>query len=103
MGDAVMEAAAELGYRANVDLNGENPIGYTIAQANNRNGARLSSNKAFITPILDRPNLFVSMNSHVSGNKVPALKGKESKHHISFITCVRSSQSIKYKFYYGKF
>jgi choline dehydrogenase-like flavoprotein len=73
MAEDIMKAAAELGYRSNVDLNGENPIGYTIAQANNRNGARLSTNKAFINPILDRPNLFVSMESMVSENNGPGL------------------------------
>jgi choline dehydrogenase-like flavoprotein len=66
-----MDAAQELGYLANVDLNGENHIGFTIAQANNRNGARLSTNKAYISPVLDRPNLFVSMESMVSENNVP--------------------------------
>jgi len=63
-----MNAAAELGYRSRVDLNGENSVGYTIAQANNRDGARLSLNKAFIRPILNRPNLFVSTESFVSRN-----------------------------------
>jgi choline dehydrogenase-like flavoprotein len=71
MADDVMEAAAELGYRSGVDLNGESPIGYTIAQANNRNGARLSTNKAFISPILDRPNLFVGTESMVNVNTGP--------------------------------
>lgn len=68
MADDIMEAAAELGYRSRVDLNGESPIGYTIAQANNRDGARLSTNKGFISSILDRPNLFISMKSMVSGH-----------------------------------
>ncbi|XP_069683578.1 glucose dehydrogenase [FAD, quinone]-like isoform X2 [Periplaneta americana] len=66
MAETVMDAAQELGYRSRVDLNGESPLGYTIAQANNRNGARLSSNKAFISPILDRDNLYVGMNSMVT-------------------------------------
>jgi hypothetical protein len=69
MAKDIMKAAEELGYRSNVDLNGEDSIGYTIAQANNRDGARLSSNKAFISPILNRPNLFVSMESMVSEKK----------------------------------
>ena len=68
MADDVMNAAAELGYPSRVDLNGENNIGYTIAQANNRNGARLSLNKAFISPILNRNNLFISTESMVSSN-----------------------------------
>jgi choline dehydrogenase len=66
MADDIMDAAAELGYRSRVDLNGEDSIGYTIAQANNRDGARLSTNKAFIGPILNRPNLFISTESMVS-------------------------------------
>ena len=68
MADDIMDAAAELGYRSRVDLNGEDSVGYTIAQANNRDGARLSTNKAFIRPILKRRNLFISMNSMVSRN-----------------------------------
>jgi choline dehydrogenase-like flavoprotein len=68
MADDIMEAAAELGYLSRVDLNGEDSLGYTIAQANNRDGARLSTNRAFITPILNRPNLFISMGSMVSRN-----------------------------------
>ncbi|PSN37053.1 hypothetical protein C0J52_20886 [Blattella germanica] len=66
MADAVMDAAAELGYRSRVDLNGNETLGYTIAQANNRDGARLSSNKAFIKPVLGRKNLFVNMESQVT-------------------------------------
>jgi choline dehydrogenase-like flavoprotein len=68
-----MNAAAELGYPSNVDLNGKDHIGFTIAQANNRDGARLSTNKAYISPILDRSNLFVSMESMVSENTGPGV------------------------------
>jgi choline dehydrogenase len=68
LADDIMDAAAELGYRSRVDLNGEDSIGFTIAQANNRDGARLSTNKAFIRPILNRPNLFISTESMVSRN-----------------------------------
>jgi choline dehydrogenase-like flavoprotein len=78
MAEDIMKAAKELGYRSNADLNGKDPIGYTIAQANNRDGARLSSNKAFISPILDRSNLFVSMKSMVSENNGPGLIAKVS-------------------------
>jgi choline dehydrogenase-like flavoprotein len=66
-----MNAAEELGYLSRVDLNGKHHIGYTIAQANNRNGSRLSTNKAYISPILGRPNLIVSMDSMVSENNGP--------------------------------
>jgi choline dehydrogenase len=67
-----MDAAAELGYPSRVDLNGEDSIGFTIAQANNRDGARLSTNKAFIRPILNRPNLFISTDSMVSRYNIMA-------------------------------
>jgi len=69
MADDIMDAAAELGYRSRVDLNGEDSTGYTIAQANNRDGARLSTNKAFIRPILKRPNLLIGTESLASRNK----------------------------------
>ncbi|KAJ9576182.1 hypothetical protein L9F63_006915 [Diploptera punctata] len=61
-----MDGAEELGFRSRVDLNSNTTIGYTIAQANNRDGARLSLNKAYIRPFLERNNLFINMYSQVT-------------------------------------
>ncbi|GFG36541.1 hypothetical protein Cfor_04789, partial [Coptotermes formosanus] len=82
MADDIMEAAAELGYRSRVDLNGEDTVGYTIAQANNRDGARLSTNKAFIRPILNRRNLFISMESMVT--KILIDKGRKQVKGVTY-------------------
>ncbi|KAK3907123.1 Glucose dehydrogenase [FAD, quinone], partial [Frankliniella fusca] len=61
----ILEGAAELGYRVNVDLNGRNQTGFTVAQANVRDGRRLSLSRAFLHPAKDRPNLRVITNAMV--------------------------------------
>ena len=40
-------------------------IGFMIAQATNRRGARCSTAKAFLRPVRNRGNLHISMHSHV--------------------------------------
>lgn len=61
----ILAAGAELGYRSNVDLNGGNRTGFTVAQANVRDGRRLSLSRAFLHPAKDRPNLRVITNAMV--------------------------------------
>lgn len=60
LGDSIMQAARELGFRALVDLTGHNQTGFTLAQATTRDGARLSLSKAYVHPHLYRGNLRVS-------------------------------------------
>lgn len=59
---AIVQAAAELGYPTR-DLNGAQHTGFMIAQTTSRNGSRLSTAKAFIRPVKDRPNLHVLLNT----------------------------------------
>ncbi|XP_034948721.1 glucose dehydrogenase [FAD, quinone] [Chelonus insularis] len=62
---ALIEAGKELGYD-NVDLNGRTHTGFAIAQTTTRNGSRLSTARAFIRPMKDRPNFHIMLNSTVT-------------------------------------
>lgn len=66
----ILEAGAELGYRTNVDLNGRNQTGFTVAQANVRDGQRLSMSRAFLHPARNRTNLRVITNALVRHHHV---------------------------------
>ncbi|KAK7588146.1 hypothetical protein V9T40_005391 [Parthenolecanium corni] len=59
---AIVQAGAELGYPTR-DLNGLQHTGFMIAQTTSKNGSRLSTAKAFIRPVKDRPNLHVLLNT----------------------------------------
>jgi choline dehydrogenase len=62
---AILQAGVELGYSIR-DLNGAKHTGFAIAQSTSRNGTRLSSSRAFIRPVKDRPNLHIMLNSTVT-------------------------------------
>ncbi|XP_063241431.1 glucose dehydrogenase [FAD, quinone]-like [Bacillus rossius redtenbacheri] len=66
LADGIMQAARELGLRAEADLNGRAQLGFAVAQANVRNGSRLSLARAFLEPALPRRNLLVSPDSLVT-------------------------------------
>lgn len=54
-----LQAGQECGLRLNKDFNGEHQDGVGFYQVTQKDGLRFSSAKAFLTPILDRPNLTV--------------------------------------------
>ncbi|KAJ8870301.1 hypothetical protein PR048_029322 [Dryococelus australis] len=54
----------ELGYTLR-DINGESQNGFMHSYGTLRNGFRCSTAKAFLRPVRDRPNLDVSLESHV--------------------------------------
>lgn len=58
-------AGQELGYDL-VDYNSGSPIGFSTVQANLRNGHRVSASKAFLKPIRDRTNFYLSKLSTVT-------------------------------------
>ncbi|CAH0387967.1 unnamed protein product [Bemisia tabaci] len=62
---ALLQAGLEMGYEIR-DLNGVQHTGFAIAQTTSRNGSRLSSAKAFLRPVKERPNLHVLLNSTVT-------------------------------------
>ncbi|CAL8090579.1 unnamed protein product [Orchesella dallaii] len=59
-----MKAGIEMGFEANLDLNGNQRTGFGTFEANTRNGKRETSYTAFIEPILGRENLVISTYSH---------------------------------------
>jgi choline dehydrogenase-like flavoprotein len=52
-------AAVEAGHAANADFNGDTQDGYGLYHLNQRRGIRLSASRAFLHPVLQRPNLQV--------------------------------------------
>ena len=56
---ALIEAAEQAGHPRNDDFNGEQQNGFGLFDLNQRDGVRLSSSRAFLHPVLDRPNLTV--------------------------------------------
>ncbi|KAL1453715.1 hypothetical protein WDU94_010031 [Cyamophila willieti] len=68
LGHIILAAGAELGYPTDVDIgHGELREGFYRAQMTTRNGARLSTAKAFIRPFLDkRQNLKILMHAQVT-------------------------------------
>ncbi|XP_022196327.1 glucose dehydrogenase [FAD, quinone] [Nilaparvata lugens] len=62
---AILQGGLELGYPIR-DLNGASHTGFSIAQTTSRNGSRLSSSRAFLRPVKDRPNLHFMLNTTVT-------------------------------------
>lgn len=60
-----IDAGHELGYQHN-DPNGENQLGFSLAQATMRDGRRCSAAKAYLRPIARRKNLHISLKSWVT-------------------------------------
>ncbi|KVQ61100.1 GMC family oxidoreductase [Burkholderia territorii] len=56
---AFVEAAVQAGYHSNDDFNGAVQDGFGLFELNQRAGARLSSSRAFLHPVLERSNLTV--------------------------------------------
>jgi choline dehydrogenase len=56
---ALVDAAAEAGFARNDDFNGAAQDGFGLFELNQRHGVRLSSSRAFLHPVLHRPNLVV--------------------------------------------
>ncbi|XP_067676229.1 alcohol dehydrogenase [acceptor]-like [Haliotis asinina] len=63
--DYFVKAGTELGYKE-TDFNGENQEGFSRSQVSIGNGERMSVSKRFLWPVIDRPNLHVLVNSHVT-------------------------------------
>lgn len=61
-----MDAVAELGYEKNDDFNGSKQDGFGYYQLTQKNGERWSSADAFLKPALNRPNLTLRTDAHVT-------------------------------------
>jgi choline dehydrogenase len=66
LGACFVEACEQAGIPKNADYNGEEQLGAHMLQFNIRNGQRHSAAVAFLKPVLDRKNLFVRTDCHVS-------------------------------------
>ena len=64
--DMMLEAAQELGYKMNEDVNAEEFMGYNTCLGTIENGRRVSPAKAFLSPIKDRKNLHVVKHAQVA-------------------------------------
>ncbi len=62
---AFVEAATQAGHAHNTDFNGGEQDGFGLFELNQRNGLRLSSSRAFLHPVLQRPNLNVFADAMV--------------------------------------
>jgi choline dehydrogenase-like flavoprotein len=65
LAESFIAAGQELGYDV-VDYNGATQTGYQFIEATMRNGTRLSSNRAYLMPVRNRPNLHVTKFATVS-------------------------------------
>lgn len=64
--DYFLDACQLNGIPLNEDINGEEQIGCRLNQVTQINGERCSAAKAYITPIIDRPNLTILTQAQVS-------------------------------------
>ena len=64
LAEAFLQGGIELGY-ATQDYNGANQTAFRLAEATLRRGSRCSTGKAFVKPAIERPNLRISLESHV--------------------------------------
>lgn len=62
----ILNAAEEAGFGVSEDLSGDQINGFTVAQTISKNGVRVSSARAFITPFEHRKNLHVIVNATVT-------------------------------------
>ena len=65
LADAFVDAAVEAGHARNEDFNGAQQDGFGLFDLNRRNGVRWSSSRAFLHPVLARPNLRVFTDTMV--------------------------------------
>ena len=67
LSDAYVKACGEAGHRVGRDLNdGDHYEGAFFGQISTRNGLRSSASRGYIHPFINRPNLTVLLNAHVT-------------------------------------
>ena len=65
-GPVFVEAAAQAGYPRNDDFNGALQEGVGMYQVTHKNGERVSAAKAYLAPVMQRPNLQVITDAHTT-------------------------------------
>ncbi|XP_030758501.1 glucose dehydrogenase [FAD, quinone]-like [Sitophilus oryzae] len=81
----ILTAANQTGFPVTNDLNGQDYVGFAIAQTNNRNGARLSLSKAFVRPHKNDPNFHVMLNSTVTKIIIGEVNGTKRATAVEFV------------------
>lgn len=71
---AFVASAVAAGHRETADFNGASQDGFGVWDVNQRNGTRLSSSRAFLHPVMSRPNLSVLTDCFVE--RVELTKGR---------------------------
>jgi len=81
--EAFIEAAAQAGLPLNDDFNGPEQDGAGWYQVTQRNGLRCSAAVAYLHPVLERPNLTVQTDAHVTRLLLDGMRatGVEFDHH----------------------
>ncbi|MDO8769303.1 MAG: GMC family oxidoreductase N-terminal domain-containing protein [Burkholderiaceae bacterium] len=88
LSSAFVEAAREAGYLSNDDFNGAQQDGFGIYDLNQRRGVRLSSSRAFLHPVLYRPNLTVFSDTLVEGLRLQGTR-------VIGVTVVRNGERLE--------
>jgi choline dehydrogenase-like flavoprotein len=83
-----IEAAAEAGYRMNSDFSGESQEGVGQYQVTQKNGERWSVARAFLHPVMRRPNLTVMTGVRVTKVLLDGLTA-------TGVACVQSGKAIE--------
>ncbi|XP_005111763.1 glucose dehydrogenase [FAD, quinone] [Aplysia californica] len=63
--DVLVEGFKDIGFEYNPDYNGRKMMGVSRSQITTANGVRTDTAESFIWPILERPNLHVTLDAHV--------------------------------------
>jgi choline dehydrogenase-like flavoprotein len=74
LSQAFVDAAVQAGHARNGDFNGESQDGFGAWDVNQRHGVRLSSSRAFLHPVLARPNLTVLTDTLVE--RISIVRGR---------------------------
>ncbi|XP_025603101.2 glucose dehydrogenase [FAD, quinone]-like [Athalia rosae] len=82
MSGTFLRAAEEAGHKI-LDYNGEDQLGFSYVQSTLRNGRRCSAAKAFLRPVIGRPNLHVIANTRVT--KILIHEGTKIAYGVEFI------------------
>ncbi len=82
--DAFFDAAVQAGYQLTTDVNGYRQEGFAPFDRNVYRGRRLSAARAYLSPVLNRPNLEVRTRAHttrllVEGKKVVGVETVERR------------------------
>ncbi|MCH7817148.1 MAG: GMC family oxidoreductase N-terminal domain-containing protein, partial [Proteobacteria bacterium] len=95
--DAWRDAAEECGIPKIKEFNRGNNFGNAYFQMNQRNGSRWSATKAFLRPVMSRPNLTITTHAHVEKLELDTAQGKRRATGVSVRIGEQAAQTIRAK------